>query len=87
MALNFDPIWPWSNLDAAQTPASSGGFFGHSAFVLLAALLVVLPLMLVGLSVGSYLVGTKITWRRRCRLPCCASPRVCWCSPPFCGRR
>src|SRR5437588_10351836 len=61
MSLNFDPIWPWNKLDAAQT---GGGVLGQSLYVLLVALLVLLPLIAVGLGLGSYLIGPKTGWRR-----------------------
>ncbi len=59
MSLNFDPIWPWSKLDAPGT-----GVLGPVLYVLLIGLLVLLPLMAVGLSLGSYLIGPKSVGRR-----------------------
>ncbi len=61
MSLNFDPIWPWNKLDTAQTGGSALGPF---LYLLLVVVLVLLPLMAVGLSLGSYFVGTRPTWRR-----------------------
>jgi uncharacterized membrane protein len=61
MSVNFDPIWPWSKLDSAQI---GSGVMGQFLFVLLIALLVLLPLIVIVLSLGSYVVGTQNTWRR-----------------------
>src|SRR5579862_5774348 len=60
MSLTFDPIWPWSTLDTSQSQATGGGF----VYVLLVALLVLLPLMLLILCVGSNLIGPRPAWRR-----------------------
>jgi uncharacterized membrane protein len=61
MSVNFDPIWPWSKLDAAQMGT---GVMGQFLFVLLIALLVLLPLIVIVLSLGSYVIGTQNAWRR-----------------------
>jgi hypothetical protein len=61
MSVNFDPIWPWNKLDAAQM---GSGVTGQFLYVLLLVLLVLLPLIVIVLSLGSYVVGSQNTWRR-----------------------
>src|ERR1700676_1262755 len=61
MSLNYDPIWPWSNLDGAQTGT---GALGQFVFVLLVALLVLLPMIVVGVSLATYLMGHRSIGRR-----------------------